>query len=366
MEEMRNIVNRFAVGGTIASIAPLGEGLINDTYLVRTAETDQPDYVLQRINHHVFPDVDMVMRNIAAVTGHIRHKLEAQGTDDLDRRVLTFIHLKDDAQQLYTQVDGNYWRLMIFIPRTVTKQVVNPESSRAAGEAFGQFQAMLADIAVPLGETIKDFHNMEFRLQQLREVVKNDPAGRVAEPQVQAMLREIESRAVEMCKAERMGREGILPKRVCHCDTKVNNMLFDAQDTDRVLCVIDLDTVMPNFIFSDYGDFLRTAANEVAEDCPEMERVAFRTDIFEAFTEGYLRSAGSFLLPVEVENLPYAVALFPYMQCVRFLWDYLSGDHYWKCQYPTHNFVRANNQFHLLLSIEQHQPQMEEFIKKLS
>lgn len=361
--ELNNIVSRFDMAGTVTDIAPLGAGLINDTYLVKTSEADQPDYVLQRINHHVFPDVDMVMRNIAAVTGHIRHKLEEQGTEDIDRRVLTFIRLKEDPQRLYTEVDGNYWRLMIFIPRTVTKQAVDPESSRAAGLAFGNFQAMLADIAVPLGETIKDFHNMEFRLSQLREVVKADPVGRVAEPEVQAMLREIERRAVDMCKAERMGREDILPKRVCHCDTKVNNMLFD--EHDQVLCVIDLDTVMPNFIFSDYGDFLRTGANAVAEDCPDMERVAFRMDIFRAFTEGYLQSAGSFLLPVEVENLPYATALFPYMQCVRFLWDYLSGDKYWKCQYPTHNFVRANNQLHLLLSIEQHYAEMQAFIDQI-
>jgi len=361
--ELNNIVSRFDMAGTVTDIAPLGAGLINDTYLVKTSEADQPDYVLQRINHHVFPDVDMVMRNIAAVTGHIRHKLEEQGTEDINRRVLTFIRLKEDPQRLYTEVDGNYWRLMIFIPHTVTKQAVDPESSRAAGLAFGNFQAMLADIAVPLGETIKDFHNMEFRLSQLREVVKADPVGRVAEPEVQAMLREIERRAVDMCKAERMGREDILPKRVCHCDTKVNNMLFD--EHDQVLCVIDLDTVMPNFIFSDYGDFLRTGANAVAEDCPDMERVAFRMDIFRAFTEGYLQSAGSFLLPVEVENLPYATALFPYMQCVRFLWDYLSGDKYWKCQYPTHNFVRANNQFHLLLSIEQHYAEMQAFIDQI-
>ena len=360
-QQLRDIVALFATEGSIAEIKPRGEGLINDTFLVRTAETTAPDYVLQRINHHVFPDVEMVMHNIAAVTGHIRHKLEAQGTPDIDRRVLTFIRLKDDAQKLYVQKDGNFWRLMIFISNAITKQAVNPESSRAAGLAFGNFQAMLSDLPVPLGETIPNFHNMEFRLQQLRQVVVEDPVGRVSEPEVQHLLREIEMRAVEMCKAERMGREDILPKRICHCDTKVNNMLFD--ENDNVLCVIDLDTVMPNFIFSDYGDFLRTAANLVAEDCPDMDRVGFRMDIFRAFTEGYLQSARSFLLPVEVENLPYAVALFPYMQCVRFLWDYLSGDKYWKCQYATHNFVRANNQFHLLKSIESHYDEMTACIK---
>ena len=363
-QQLNSIVARFLTEGTISEIKPLGEGLINDTFIVTTKEPSAPDYVLQRVNHRVFPDVEMVMHNIAAVTGHIRHKLEEQGAEDIDRRVLTFLHLKEDAQKLYVQQDGNYWRMMLFIPHTITKQAVNPDSSRAAGEAFGNFQAMLADIPVPLGETIKDFHNMEFRLAQLREVVKENPVGRVQEEEVQHLLREIEARAVDMCKAERMGREGILPKRICHCDTKVNNMLFDEKEQDKVLCVIDLDTVMPNFIFSDYGDFLRTGANLVAEDCSDMQQVGFRMDIFKAFTEGYLKSARSFLLPVEIENLPYAVALFPYMQCVRFLWDYLSGDKYWKCQYTTHNFVRANNQFHLLKSIESHYQEMTSFIRE--
>ena len=358
--ELKNIVSHFAIRGTVSDIKPLGAGLINDTLLVTTAEADAPNYVLQRVNTNVFPDVDLVMRNIYAVTTHIRKKLEAAGETEIDRKVLTFMPAKDDDTKLYAIVDGQYWRMMIFIENAVTKQAVNPESSRAAGKAFGQFQAMLADIPVELGETIKDFHNMEFRLQQLREVIAKDPVGRVAEPEVQAMLKEIDARAEYMCQAERMGREGVLPKRVCHCDTKVNNMMFDQQD--NVLCVIDLDTVMPNFIFSDYGDFLRTGANKVAEDFQDMDAVCFDVDIFKAFTEGYLASASSFLTRVEIENLPYAVKLFPYMQCVRFLWDYLSGDKYWKCQYANHNFVRANNQLHLLFSIEKHESEMEAFI----
>ncbi len=359
--QLKTIVEHFAVGGTISQIKPLGEGLINDTFKVITAEATEPDYVLQRVNHNVFPDVDMVMRNIDAVTSHIRKKLEAAGEDDIERKVLRFIPSKSDGK-LYVVIDGQYWRLMVFIPNAITKQAVDADSSRDAGRAFGRFQAMLADIPIQLGETIKDFHNMEYRLSQLREIVACDPVGRVAEPQVQCLLQEIDARAEEMCKAERMGREGKLPKRVCHCDTKVNNMMFN--DKGEVLCVIDLDTVMPNFIFSDYGDFLRTAANFVAEDNADMSAVGFNMEIFKAFTEGYLASARSFLLPVEIENLPYAAALFPYMQCVRFLWDYLSGDKYWKCQYPEHNFVRANNQFHLLKSVESHYPEMQAFIQQ--
>ena len=166
-----------------------------------------------------------------------------------------------------------------------------------------------------------------------------------------------------MCKSERMYREGSLPKRICHCDTKVNNMLFD--DNGEVLCVIDLDTVMPSYVFSDFGDFLRTAANTVAEDSPEASKVDFRMDIFEAFAKGYLESAKVFLTPVETENLPYAACLFPYMQAVRFFTDYINGDTYYKIKYPEHNLVRTRNQVALFHAAMAKVPQMKEFIEKI-
>ena len=357
-ENLKAIVDQFAIRGTVAEIKPLGEGLINDTLLVKTAEADAPNYVLQRVNTNVFPDVEMLMGNIRAVTRHIRRKLEAAGESDIDRKVLTFMPTKADPDRLYATVDGDPWRMMIFINDAITKQAVNPESSEAAGEAFGKFQAMLADIPESLGETIKDFHNMEFRLQQLKEVIAADPVDRVKT--VQPMIDELLGYADEMTAAERLGREGKLPKRICHCDTKVNNMMFDKND--QVLCVIDLDTVMPNFIFSDYGDFLRTAANFTAEDDPDMSKIGFNMEIFKAFTRGYLRSAKSFLTPLEKEMLPYAATLFPYMQSVRFLWDYLSGDKYWKCKYPEHNLDRARNQLQLFRSALAAKPEMAAFI----
>ena len=175
-------------------------------------------------------------------------------------------------------------------------------------------------------------------------------------------LDEIEKRADEMCKAERLYREGKLPKRVCHCDTKVNNMMFD--EDGKVLCVIDLDTVMPSFIFSDYGDFLRTGANTGDEDDKDLDRVNFNMEIFKAFTKGYLKGAKSFLTQIEIENLPYAAALFPYMQCVRFLADYINGDTYYKIKYPEHNLVRTKAQFKLLQSVEANTPEMIAFINE--
>ena len=360
MKNLNDIVLQFDLNGQIDAIKPLGNGLINDTYKVTT--TDGPSYVLQRINHHIFKDVDLLQKNIVSVTSHIRSKLEVAGAADVDRKVLTFIPLRNSDLTYY--FDGeSYWRVSLFIEDAFTYETVNPEYSYYAGRSFGHFEAMLADVPDTLGETIPDFHNMELRARQLDEAVAADAVGRMAEAEVQEILKEVLVYREEMCKAERMHREGVLPKRICHCDTKVNNMMFDA--SGEVLCVIDLDTVMPSFVFSDFGDFLRTAANKVAEDDPRIEMVEFDIEIFKAFAKGYVESASVFLTPVELDNLPYAAALFPYMQAVRFFADYINGDTYYKIKYPEHNLVRTRNQMALFRSVMSYLPQMQEYISTL-
>ena len=377
-EDLLDVIRHFQLDGSPQEVKPLGSGLINDTYLVTTAETDAPDYVLQRINHTIFTDVDLLQHNIEAVTRHLRRKLEAEGCPDIRRRVLQFMPTVDDAASTASggssasSVSGgspagktyffdgkNYWRISVFIPDSMTLSEVTPATSYDAGRAFGRFEQQLTDLPETLGETIPDFHNMELRLRQLRDAVDADAVGRVATVKDELAL--IDKYADEMCQAERLYRQGLLPKRICHCDTKVNNMLFDAKDS-TVLCVIDLDTVMPSFVFSDYGDFLRTAANTVAEDDPNLDRIVFRWEIFEAFTRGYLESARSFLTPVETEHLPFAVALFPMMQAVRFLADYLNGDVYYKTSYPDHNLVRTRNQLHYFQCVKARQDDMASFI----
>ena len=358
IEELKAIVAQFAVKGTVLDINPLGNGLINDTLLVTTDGAD--NYVLQRVNNAIFKDVDLLQHNIDCATAHIRRKLA--GDPDIDRKVLTFIPCKATGKTYWT--DGEtYWRISVFIKDAFTYETVNPEYSYYAGKAFGQFEAMLADIPDTLGETIPDFHNMELRARQLAEAVASDPVGRLAEPEVQAILADLKPFEEEMCKAERLYREGVLPKRICHCDTKVNNMMFDA--AGNILCVIDLDTLMPSFVFSDFGDFLRTAANTVAEDDPAVDQVDFRMDIFEAFAKGYVESAKVFLTPVEKENLPYAACLFPYMQAVRFFADYINGDTYYKIKYPGHNLVRTRNQVALFHAAYAKVPQMKAYIESL-
>lgn len=357
MEQVGRIAEEFATGAPVKEVSPIGGGLINDSY--RVVCENGAGYVLQKINHAVFKDVALLQQNIEYVTAHIRRKLEGAGEEDPDRKVLTPVPLRNASGTYWT--DGNsYWRMTVMITDSVTIETVSQDSSYHAGKAFGEFQSMLVDIREEIGETIPDFHNMELRARQLREAVENDPIGRCADPEVQEILSEIDIHVHEMCKAERLYREGLLPKRICHCDTKVSNMLFDKEG--NVLCVIDLDTVMPSFIFSDVGDFLRTAANRVPEDCPDIEKVCFDMDIFRAFIKGYLESASSFLTPVEKENIPYAAALFPFMQAVRFFTDYINGDTYYKTAYPEHNLVRTRNQMALFRSVLSRMDEMKAFV----
>ena len=358
-EQLLNILDQFQLTEKVVSAEPFGNGHINDTLKV-TNEKGEIKYVLQRINHLIFTNVDMLQNNIQIVTSHIRKKLEEKGENDIDRKVLTFLPTKDN--KLYYFDGDNYWRVCLFIPNSKSYEEVTPELSYEAGKAFGDFQSMLADIPEgTLGETIPNFHNMEFRLEQFHDAVKNNAAGRLDE--VKDLIEEIEKRAEAMCIQERLYREGKLKKRTNHCDTKVNNMMFDTE-TDKVLCVIDLDTVMPGFVLSDIGDFIRTGANTGAEDDANLDNVNVNIDIFKAYTRGYMEKAKSFLTPMEIKLLPYGGRLLTYMQTVRFLTDYINGDTYYKIHSPKHNLIRTKAQFKLLQSLEAHADEMDAFVKK--
>ena len=361
MTDLKAITSHFAISGEVAEIKPLGSGLINDTFLVTTRYPDTPDYVLQRIKQAIFTDVPLLQENIRYITSRIRYHLQQRNANDIDRKTLTLVPATDERLYYY---DGNsYWRLTIYIAGSKTFEQVTPDLAYQTGRAFGEFQYFLSDIPnPPIGATIPDFHNMEFRLGQFREAIARDKAARLAK--VQPIVDELLGRSEEMCRAERLHREGKLPKRITHCDTKVNNMLFD-QD-DRFLCVIDLDTTMPGFVLSDFGDFIRTAANKGAEDDKELDRVGLDMEIFREFARGYLETASAFLTPIEKQLLPYGAQLLTYMQTVRFLTDYLNGDTYYKIQYPEHNLQRTLAQLTHLHSIDSHLEEMNAWINQLS
>jgi Ser/Thr protein kinase RdoA (MazF antagonist) len=362
MEKIKKIVETFVTGNKICA-APLGAGHINDSYKVTVGDKA---YVLQRINHAIFKNVPELQNNILRVTSHIRAKLTAKGVKDIERRVLNLVPAKD-GKYYHIDSDGNYWRLMDFIRDSKSFENISPELAEKTGEAFGEFQSMLADMpGGPLYETIPDFHNMESRLATFRESVRKNTAGRLAE--VQKLVDEIEMRANEMCIPEQLHREGKLPKRTNHCDTKVNNVLFDMEGKE-VLCVVDLDTVMPGYVLSDFGDFMRTGANNGKEDDTNLDNVSINMAVFQAYTKGYLRTAKGFLSKTEIEYLAFGAKLLTYMQTVRFLTDYLDGDAYYKIKSPKHNLERSYAQFKLLQSMEENYSQMkktvEELIKKV-
>ena len=361
MNNIEYLFNQFECKGSFKSGGPLGAGHINESFIVRTKEDNAPDYVLQKINHNIFKNVEKLQENICRVTDHIRAKLSSLGVKNIESKVLQLVPAKD-GKWYFLNEDGSYWRIMVFIPDSVSyNESITPELAEAAGKAFGDFQSMLADLpGEPLYETILNFHNMESRLETFRQAVKDNKAGRLAKTQF--LVDEVETRAEEMCKAERMHREGLLPKRINHCDTKVNNVLFD--QNGQVLCVVDLDTVMPGYVLSDFGDFMRTGANTGAEDDLNLNNISINMDIFRAYTKGYLASASEFLTDMEIDNLAFGAKLLTYMQMVRFFADYLDGDTYYKIHNPEHNWQRTLAQFKLLTDMEKHFDEMQEIVRK--
>jgi len=357
---MKEILSHFDIKNEVADPQPLKIGFINDSFIVRAKTPGEKSYFLQRINHHIFQNVEGLQRNIQIVTDHIRQKLAAAGETDIDRKVLELVPTKD-GKLYYCTPEGEYWRVYVLIENASSQEKVTPESAELTGEAFGRFQCQLADLPFDaLCESIPNFHNIEFRLWQLDEALKEDKAGRKAA--VMDIVAEIDKRREEMCLAERLFREGKLPKHINHCDTKVNNILFDEQG--KPLCIVDLDTVMPGFVLSDFGDFMRTAANTGAEDDPVLDNIHVDLAIFEAYARGYLREA-TFLTDIEKQLLPYGCRLLSYMQTVRFFTDYLNGDTYYKIQYPEHNLVRTRAQLRLVEEQERVADKMQAIIEKL-
>ncbi len=354
-DKLKEVVFQFVKQNDATEVKPLGAGHINDSYKVKSGGNE---YVLQRINHDIFKNVPELQNNIQRVTTHIREKLEEKQVAFINRKVLTLIPTHD-GKLFYKDAEGGYWRLMDFISDSKSYDTINPELARRAGLAFGEFQKMLADLpGDPLFETIPNFHNMEFRLEEFREAVAKDKAGRLTK--VSDLVKEIEARAHDMTNPERMHREGKLPKRTNHCDTKVNNILFDVDD--QVLCVVDLDTVMPGYVLSDFGDFMRTGANTGEEDDTNLDNVSIDLDVFEGYTKGYLQNASSFLSDLEIENLAFGAKLLTYMQTVRFLTDYLNGDTYYKTKHKEHNLERSLAQFKLLTSMEDNFDKMQQIV----
>lgn len=363
MEEMiRTICRAFALEGDFRGYETIKSGNINNTYcVVFYRDGEEKTYILQRINTYVFKNPYLVMENIAAVTQHIRKKIKETGRS-ARRNVLHYLYAPDGNSYVIDPT-GGFWRGYRYIDRSVTFDTCeDPTVLEQTGRAFGEFQMQLADFdATQIRETIPDFHNTKKRFATFFADVAADPCGRVEEAaETIAYLRSRQAAAVRLI--DRL-EEGRLPLRVTHNDTKCNNVLFD-EETHEALAVIDLDTVMPGLVAYDFGDAVRFAANLAAEDEPDVQKVFFDLSRFEAFARGFLTSCGSLLTQEEIDTMAYGAYAITLEQVVRFLDDYLTGDKYFKTEYPGHNLVRTNCQCALARDIEGKLPQMQQIVHR--
>lgn len=355
------LVYKFDVDLTIKGIAPFGTGHINDTYLVTTSPAEAPDYMLQRKNHKIFKNVPGMMENIVLATNHIRNLLTLAGEKEVDRKVMTYIPARD-GQMFVNDDEGNYWTLFLFIADCrVVENIQKPEQAYAAARAFGHFQKQLADLpGDQLIETIPNFHNGISRLSDFQSAISKDTAGRVTDNQL--LINKILDRSDEMTALQRGLDDKSIPLRITHNDTKINNILFD-QD-NNTLCIIDLDTVMPGSALYDFGDAIRTLGNRAPEDEPDLDKVAFNREIYEAFAKGYLSEAKTFLTSPEIDSLAFSCRYMAWEQAMRFLTDYLNDDIYYKTDYPGHNLVRTKAQIRYMEVLEENKGVMEAIVRK--
>lgn len=354
-QRLRDICRSFRIQGSYVESELIPVGNVNKTYKVtyRREEGTLKSYIVQQVNTFVFRKPEQVMHNIDLVTEHIR----AKSTEGIP---LHFHHTAD--RKTYIYADDAFWRLYNYIPSVTYNTCENTEVLQHAGEAFGRFQKNLADFnAEQLYETIPNFHNTPERLRTLFEDAEKDPLGLAGS--VREELSYIRSVSSQACAMARMQRDGRLPIRVTHNDTKINNVLFD-RNTNRALTIIDLDTVMPGLVGHDFGDAIRFGANYVAEDSREYGKAGCNMELFSAFTRGFLSQTRDTLTTDEIRTLPLSVFTLAVELASRFLDDYLLGNVYFRTEYPEHNLVRTRCQLNMARDVMKKMGEMERIIRE--
>lgn len=356
-------LNAYDFGGDITDCFPYGEGHINNTYCVcvQTSDNNQKRYILQRINSNVFKEPLKLMENIYNVTSYLKGEI-IKNNGDFSRETLNLIKTKNN-NFYYIDSDKEVWRLFYFIEDTICLQSVEkPEHFYESAKNFGKFMKQLSEFpAHHLHETIPRFHDTPNRLENLKKSIDADKLGRVS-----SVKKEIEfalSREKDCAYLMDKLAKKQLPLRVTHNDTKLNNILFD-RDTQKGVCIIDLDTIMPGLSANDFGDSIRFGASTAAEDEQDLAKVNFDISLFETYAKGYLETTSDILSQEELESLVWGSKLMTLECGIRFLTDYLDGDNYFKISRENHNLDRARTQFKLVYEMEQNFDKMFEIIRK--
>lgn len=357
--EIKTAFEAFQRGGNIVSVNQITAGLINATYLIETDKSEK--YILQKINTFVFKNPDELMENIVGVTKHITEKIKEAG-GDYKRENLNFLPCKSGEYYFRDENDGS-WRLYIYVDEALTyNKPKDNDTFRNAGRSFGRFMKLLDGYpAETLHETIKNFHYTPARYENFLKAVDADIKGRKAlcQDEIQFVI----DRKADTHKLTDLIAEGVLPLRVTHNDTKLNNVLFDI-NTDKGICVIDLDTIMPGLSLYDFGDSIRSGANKGAEDESDLSKVGIDLSLFEVYVDGFLSETAESLNDAEIENLAFGAKLMTFECGMRFLTDYLEGDVYFRTTHPEHNIIRARNQFKLVADMEAHMDEMNAIVMK--
>lgn len=358
-KEVIEAFNSFGRDGEITTISQITTGLVNATYLVIT-ETKKK-YMLQKINTYAFKKPAELMENMVGVTKYLREKIKEAG-GDWTRETLTFIR-NNNGKYFYIDSTGEAWRLYKYIDDSFTyNKAETGEMFKNAGQSFGHFMNQLAKYpADTLHETIVNFHNTPSRYNDFMKAVDEDVMGRMVE--ILNEIKFVTDRKADTSRLTDLMEKGVLPVRVTHNDTKLNNILFDA-DTKKSLCVIDLDTVMPGLSAYDFGDSIRSGANTANEDETDLSKVSIDLGYFENYVDGYLSETANVLNEAEIDSLAFGAKLMTFECGIRFLTDYLNGDKYFRIKYPEHNLVRARNQFRLVEDMETHMDEMQDIVMK--
>lgn len=361
--DIEEIKEHYDFPGEYTGYYCIHNGHINNTYVLEfDHDGEYKAYLLQQINTYVFTDPDKLMENVVGVTEYL-HNIIVENGGDPERETLNVIKTKD-AMPYFVSKDNRYWRCYNFITDAYTCQAIeNPIVFYNSAVAFGNFQRLLADYpADSLHETIPNFHNTVSRYNDLMEAVKKNAAGRL--DSVQKEVKFAQEHEGDTHVVVDLIAEGKLPMRVTHNDTKLNNIMFD-NNTDKGICVIDLDTVMPGSSLYDFGDSIRFGANHAAEDEKDLSLVYLDLNLFEQYCRGYLESAGKSLTETEIEYLPFSAKLMTFECGMRFLEDYLNGDTYFKIAYTEHNLDRCHTQFALVADIERKFDEMKAIVSRI-
>jgi len=357
-QELRDITEVFSTIGEFIDAIPFGSGHINDTYLITTSSEK---YILQKINHNIFINIEMMNQNIIKALKHLNSKQKLN--NDTRFKKLDIILSKDGANH-YKDTNANYWRMMNFVSDSISFDVADkPEIAYEAAKAYGYFQKNLIDLDTKdFFPVIKDFHNLEMRINSFQDVVETNTLNRN-----QFAINEIEFVKAHIHISIRLNdllKNKIIPLRITHNDTKINNVLID-KNSLKGIAVIDLDTIMPGTVLFDFGDMVRTFTSPAEEDETDLSKVDLRLDIFKALAEGYLSELRDVITDSELNNLVFGGKVMTFMIGLRFLTDFLQGDIYFKTSRKNHNLDRCRTQFKLLKEIKNKEVKLNQIINNL-